>query len=72
LLESHIFDFDHDIYEHLIKVEFVDFIRPEMKFDGLESLKAQIEKDCVTARELLALPQNQQSFISSPRLEEHL
>lgn len=72
LLESYIFDFDHDIYEQPIKVEFVDFIRPEMKFDGLESLKNQIEKDCLRARETLALPENQQSFIPSPRLEDHL
>ena len=72
LLESYIFNFDHDIYEQPIKVEFVDFIRPEIKFDGLESLKTQIEKDCVKARELLVLPENQQSFIPSPRLEDHL
>lgn len=72
LLESYIFDFDHDIYEQSIKVEFVDFIRPEIKFDGLESLKAQIEKDCLRSRELLALRENQQSFIPSPRIEDHL
>ncbi len=72
LLESHIFDFSGDIYEQSIKVEFVDFIRPEMKFDGLESLKVQIEKDCVIARELLQKKANQQSFIPAPKIADYI
>lgn len=35
-----------------IEVEWLEFIRPEQKFDGVEALKAQIAKDCETAREL--------------------
>ena len=35
-----------------IEVEWLDFIRPEQKFDGVDALKAQIAKDCQTAREL--------------------
>jgi riboflavin kinase/FMN adenylyltransferase len=35
-----------------IEAEWLHFIRPEQKFDGVDALKAQIEKDCVTAREL--------------------
>jgi riboflavin kinase / FMN adenylyltransferase len=72
LLESHIFNFHHDIYGQSIKVEFVDFIREEMKFDGLEQLKAQIEKDCLNAKELLNKSENQHSFIPSPILADHL
>lgn len=72
LLESYIFDFDGNIYEQLIKVEFVDFIRPEMKFDGLDSLKAQIKKDSETAREILKRDENQQSYIPAPNLAEYL
>lgn len=72
LLESHIFDFSHEIYEQSIKVEFVDFIREEMKFDGLDALKNQIEKDCITAKELLSKSENQQSYIPSPKLADHL
>lgn len=72
LLESHIFDFSHEIYEQSIKVEFVDFIREEMKFDGLEALKNQIEKDCIIAKELLAKQENQQSYIPTPKLADHL
>lgn len=72
LLESHIFDFSNDIYEQSIKVEFVDFIREEMKFDGIGSLKIQIEKDCVVAKELLSRRENQQSFIPAPKLADHI
>lgn len=72
VLEAHIFDFDYDIYETLIQVEFVDFIRAEQKFDGLDSLKAQIEKDCVVARKILADPKNQQTSLPPPRLEDYL
>lgn len=72
LLESHIFDFNYDIYEQSIKVEFVDFIRAEMKFDGLDELKAQIAKDCLIAKEILAKSVNQHSFIPSPKIADHL
>jgi len=52
LLEVHLFDFDADIYGKTINVEFIDFIREERKFDGLEALKAQISKDCDQVRAL--------------------
>lgn len=54
LLETHLFDFDGDLYGKEIDVAFVDFIRDEQKFDGLDALKTQIAKDCDKARELLA------------------
>ncbi len=54
VLEAHLFDFDGDIYGQEIFVYFIDYIRPEVKFDGLESLKTQIKADCATAREILA------------------
>lgn len=72
LLEAHIFDFDFDIYGQLIEVEFIDHIRTEQKFDGLDSLKAQIGKDCLVAREILKNPLNQPGSIPVPRLEDHL
>jgi riboflavin kinase/FMN adenylyltransferase len=53
LLEVHIFDFEGDIYGQPIVVSFISFLRPEMKFAGLDALKAQIAKDSVTARALL-------------------
>jgi len=53
LLEVHIFDFEGDIYGQPIVVSFISFLRPEMKFAGLDALKAQIAKDCEAARTLL-------------------
>lgn len=72
VLEAHIFDFDFDIYEMPIRVEFVDFIREEQQFDGLESLKAQIEKDSLIVLKILSDSNNQQTSIPAPRLEDHL
>jgi riboflavin kinase/FMN adenylyltransferase len=54
LLEVHLFDFAEDIYGAHLLVRFIEFIRPERKFDGLEALKAQIEADSEQAREILA------------------
>jgi riboflavin kinase/FMN adenylyltransferase len=53
LLEVHIFDFEGDIYGQPIVVSFISFLRSEMKFPGLDALKAQIAKDSETARALL-------------------
>ncbi len=53
-LEVHIFDFAGDIYDQSIRVGFVDFIRAEARFDGLEALKTQIKQDCLVAKGLLA------------------
>ena len=52
--EVHLFDFVGDLYGQTLRVALVDFIRPEMKFSGLEQLKAQIAADGEAARRLLA------------------
>jgi len=49
-LEVHILDFDQDIYGTHIAVRFRSFIRPEKKFDSFDDLRAQIEKDALSAR----------------------
>ncbi len=49
-IETHIFNFNRDIYGDSVSVEFIRRTRPEKKFDGIESLKKQIESDCITAR----------------------
>ncbi|MHA7871824.1 MAG: bifunctional riboflavin kinase/FAD synthetase [Hyphococcus sp.] len=54
LLETHLFDFEGDLYGETVDVSFIDFIREEQKFDGLDALKAQIMKDTQTARSILA------------------
>ncbi|HET6243870.1 MAG: bifunctional riboflavin kinase/FAD synthetase [Bacteroidetes bacterium] len=48
-IEVHIFDFSKDIYGQKIIVEFKDRIRDEIKFENLEQLKEQLEKDKKTA-----------------------
>jgi riboflavin kinase/FMN adenylyltransferase len=52
--EVHLFDFDGDLYGKHLRVALLGFIRPEMKFAGLDPLKAQIAADCETARRMLA------------------
>ena len=52
-LEAHLFDFSADLYGKRLRVALVDRLRPERKFDGLDSLKAQIAEDCVRARAIL-------------------
>lgn len=48
--ETHIFDFDEDIYGARIKVDLLSFVRPEMRFDGIEALSAQVESDKIMAK----------------------
>lgn len=54
LLEVHIFDFDEEIYGRLLTVTFLNKVRDEQTFDGLDSLKNQIEKDISETREWFA------------------
>ncbi|MCX7280141.1 MAG: bifunctional riboflavin kinase/FAD synthetase [Alphaproteobacteria bacterium] len=54
LLETHLFDFDGDLYGKYLSVELIQYIRPEAKFADLDALIAQIRADTVKAREILA------------------
>lgn len=49
-VETYIDNFNQDLYGEKIIVSFLEFIRPEMKFDSLEGLKAQMESDIQIAR----------------------
>ncbi|MBQ7614202.1 MAG: bifunctional riboflavin kinase/FAD synthetase [Butyrivibrio sp.] len=49
-VETFIYDFNADAYGKFIKVELLRFVRPEMKFDSIDDLKAQIQSDLITAR----------------------
>lgn len=49
-IEAHLFNFDQDIYNETLQVEFLDFIRPDMRFPNLDSLRKQLEKDRNTVR----------------------
>jgi riboflavin kinase / FMN adenylyltransferase len=44
-IESYVFDFDGDLYGDVLRVRFLHRLRDERKFDGIEELRAQIEKD---------------------------
>lgn len=50
MLEVYLFDFDGDLYDKHVHVQFFHKIREEMKFDGLDALKAQIAQDVVIAK----------------------
>lgn len=52
--EVHLLDYDGDLYGRTLRAQFIDFIRPEMKFAGLDALKAQIAADAAAARKILA------------------
>jgi len=54
VLEVFLFDFDDDLYGREIEVEFVDFIRGDRRFETIEALKLQMDKDCAEARRILA------------------
>jgi len=51
--ETHIFDFDQDIYNKTIKINLLKYLRGEKKFSGPEELAAQIREDIRRAREIL-------------------
>ncbi len=53
-LETFIFDFSGDLYGAALSVALVDFLRPELKFDSVEALIAQMKADCDQARDLLS------------------
>lgn len=44
-IETHILDFDEDIYGLDLRIEFIDRIREEKKFESLDELKKQLERD---------------------------
>ena len=57
LLETNVFDWHGDAYGRIITVEFVERLRGEKKFSGLEELKAAIESDADRARRILGCVQ---------------
>jgi riboflavin kinase / FMN adenylyltransferase len=52
ILELHLFDFDQEIYGQDIEVAFLDYLRPEQKFSGIEELQSQIQRDAAKARQV--------------------
>ncbi len=52
-IEVNIFDFEEDIYNERLTIEFVDRLRKEQKFENIEALKAQLSNDKENARKIL-------------------
>lgn len=54
LLETHLFGEPGDIYGATMEVEFCKYLRPELKFDGLDALGVQMQRDADDARAFFA------------------
>ena len=54
LLEAHLLDFSGDLYGEPARVQFQTYLRPELKFDSIDALTAQIQRDCDAARAALS------------------
>jgi len=54
LLEVHVFDFDGDLYGKEMTVTFLAWLRPEERFDGIDALVTQIDRDAAAARAINA------------------
>ena len=52
-MESYLFDFSGDLYDRVLSVDFLHRIRPEVKFGGVDQLKAQVAADMDAARQWL-------------------
>lgn len=53
-VEIYIFNFNKDIYGQILKAEFIQKIRSEKRFNGLDELTKQINNDCAVARKILS------------------
>lgn len=49
-IEAHILDYDGDLYDQRVRVEYLHFLRPERRFDDLDALKAQLAQDLAATR----------------------
>ncbi len=52
-IEVYIFDFNAEIYGEELEIQFIEYIRPEQKFAGLEQLKEQLEADKIHSHKIL-------------------
>lgn len=52
-IEVYIFDFNKDIYGETIKLEWLEFVREEQKFSGIEEIKAQLKTDEINIRKII-------------------
>lgn len=52
-LETHLFDFDQTVYGQYVCIEPLAFIRPEEKFDSIDTMQQQIQQDCNQIKDLI-------------------
>ena len=52
LAETWMPEFDGDLYGRRVRVEIMDFIRPERKFSSLDQLKEEIRRNAIRAKEI--------------------
>ncbi len=48
-VETHLLDFDREVYGRKVRVSFLQYLRPEKQFETVEKLQEQIKKDCLAA-----------------------
>lgn len=53
-VETFIFDFDRDIYDEVLRIELVEHLRPELKFESLDALLAEMQNDVARSRDILS------------------
>ena len=54
-VEAHILDFSRDLYGQEVKLEFVQYLRPELKFDSVDALLDKIHEDIAETRQILKM-----------------
>jgi riboflavin kinase / FMN adenylyltransferase len=53
IIEAHLLDFSHDLYGKQVKLEFVEYLRPEEKYPSVDALLEQIRRDIKKTRDIL-------------------
>ena len=54
LIEAHMLEFSEEIYDEVLTIEFVEFLRPELAFDGVDDLITAMRSDVEKTRHRLA------------------
>ena len=49
-VETHLFDYEDDLYGKQVEVQFLEFLRPERKFADVDALKVAMQEDLVNAK----------------------
>jgi riboflavin kinase/FMN adenylyltransferase len=53
-VEAHVLDFDERLYDETLRVEFIEMLRPEARFESVEALVEQMHRDVAETRRVLA------------------